>query len=218
MEFSINAVTRRQLLIGAMTLLGAMTSNRTASATTRQEREAGALIERLVGHILQVIGAGHHGGSQERRLMAAIESQTDLSLLARMTMGRNWRRASAQQRDVYVDVFGRYLLLSFTSRLRRYAGTDLGTVRDRFAIIGTQPTGRNDHHRFDPRIYPALRGASLQVDWRLRSKDDRLFIIDLVVEGVSLLVTQRSEFGSVVERIGIDGLIGELRSRVAQMT
>ncbi len=216
MEFSINAVTRRQLLMGAMTVLAAMTSNRAASATTRQEREAGAFIERLVGHILQLIGAGHHGTSQERRLMAAIESQTDLSLLARMTMGRNWRRASAQQQDVYVDVFGRYLLLSFTSRLRRYAGTNLGTVRDRFAIIGTQPTGKNDII-VRSQIYPPS-GASLQVDWRLRSKGDRLFIIDLVVEGVSLLVTQRSEFGSVVERIGIDGLIGELRSRVAQMT
>lgn len=216
MEFSINAVTRRQVFIGAMTLLGAMTGGLAASAATRQEREAGAFVERLVGHILQVISAGHHGGSQERRLMAAIESQTDLSLLARMTMGRNWRRATPQQRDLYVDVFGRYLLLSFTSRLRRYAGTNLGTVRDRFAIVGTQPTGKNDII-VRSQIYPPS-GASLQVDWRLRSKGDRLFIIDLVVEGVSLLVTQRSEFGSVVERIGIEGLIGELRSRVAQMT
>lgn len=216
MEFSINAVTRRQLLLGAAALLGTMTGGGVASAATRQEREAGALVERLVGHILQVISTGDHGASQERRLMAAIESQTDLSLLARMTMGRNWRRATSKQRDVYVDIFGRYLLLSFTSRLKRYAGTNLGTVRDRFAIVGTQPTGKKDiivRSQINP---PS--GASLQVDWRLRAKDDRFFIIDLVVEGVSLLVTQRSEFGSVVERIGIDGLIGELRSRVAQMT
>jgi phospholipid transport system substrate-binding protein len=39
-------------------------------------------------------------------------------------------------------------------------------------------------------------------------------IIDLVVEGVSLLITQRSEFGSVLERAGVDGLIHELQKRV----
>ncbi|MGI9503029.1 MAG: MlaC/ttg2D family ABC transporter substrate-binding protein, partial [Geminicoccaceae bacterium] len=58
-------------------------------------------------------------------------------------------------------------------------------------------------------------GPPLNVDWRLRHRDGRPVIIDLVVEGVSLLITQRSEFGSVLERVGVDGLIRELRDRVA---
>jgi ABC-type transporter MlaC component len=41
-------------------------------------------------------------------------------------------------------------------------------------------------------------------------------IIDLIVEGISLLVTQRSEFAAVLERSGVDGLLAELRARVAQ--
>jgi len=216
MEFSINAVTRRQLFLGAIALLGSVAGSRPGAAAVKQEQEAGALVKRLVEHILHVISADHGDTGQEHRLMAAIESQTDLSLLARMTMGRYWRRATSRQRTAYVDVFGRYLLQSFTSRLRRYAGADLGTTRDRFAIISTQPAGKNDMI-VRTQIYPPS-GASLEVDWRLRSRDGRLFIIDLVVEGISLLVSQRSEFSSVVERIGIDGLIGELQSRIAHLT
>ncbi|MGI9500729.1 MAG: MlaC/ttg2D family ABC transporter substrate-binding protein [Geminicoccaceae bacterium] len=174
------------------------------------------LINRLVEHILQVISDDGAGSGRERRLMAVIESETDLSLLARMIMGRYWRRATIQQREVFVDVFRRYLLQSFTSRFRRYAGTDLGNARDRFVITATQNAGKSDvvvRSRINP---PS--GAPLEVDWRLRSRNGRLFIIDLVVEGVSLLITQRSEFSSVLERIGIDGLIGELRGRVSRMT
>ena len=57
----------------------------------------------------------------------------------------------------------------------------------------------------------------LQVDWRLRERDGAAPVtIDLIVEGVSLIVTLRSEFGSVIERQGFDGLLVELRQRITQ--
>lgn len=216
MEFSINAITRRQLLLGALTVLTSIAGSSPGSAAARDVDQARALVTRLVEHILQVIGSNQESGSQERKLMAAIESQTDLSLLARMTMGRHWRSASTQQREAFVVLFRRYLLKSFASRLKGYAGTELGRARDHFAITGTRSVGKADivvRSQIEP---PS--GAPLEVDWRLRSRGDQLFIIDLVVEGVSLLITQRSEFGSVLERKGIDGLISELRTRVAQLT
>ncbi len=218
MEFSINAVTRRQLFKGAIAVFSTLAGGRAghAAATARDAENAKALVGRLVEHILQVIGSNADSRGQERRLMAAIESQTDLSLLARMTIGRYWRRASIQQREAYVELFREYLLKSFTLRLKSYAGSDMGPAKDHFAIVGARAVGKNDvvvRSRIDP---PS--GAPLQVDWRLRAKNERLFVIDLVVEGVSLLITQRSEFGSVLERIGMDGLITELRTRVARLT
>lgn len=216
MRFSVDKVTRRQVLCGTVAILGTLASGRVGHSATRQERDAEVLIRRLVEHVLEVIGSSSDDPAQERRLMAAIQSQTDLSLLARMTMGRYWRRANDRQQQAFVDVFRHYLLQSFTSRLRRYAGVDLGAAKDRFMITATQPVGKADV-MVRSRITPPS-GAPLEVDWRLRERGGRMVIIDLIVEGVSLLVTQRSEFGSVLERIGIDGLIGELRHRVAQMT
>lgn len=216
MAFSIKAVTRRQLLQGSIALLGIFGGSPAGYAAASREQKATELVSGLVEHILQVIGADERGSDQEARMMAAIESQTDLSLLARMTLGRYWRRATVRQREIFVDVFRRYLLSSFTSRLRHYTGADLGAARERFRITATKGVGKNDVV-VRSRVTPPT-GAPLAVDWRVRSKGDRLFIIDLVVEGVSLLITQRSEFGSVLERIGIDGLIGELQTRVARPT
>jgi phospholipid transport system substrate-binding protein len=57
-------------------------------------------------------------------------------------------------------------------------------------------------------------GPPIKVDWRVRElRDHSLVAIDVIVEGVSLVVTQRSEFGSVIERRGMDGLLSELRRR-----
>ena len=216
MTISVNEVNRRQLLRGSIALFATVGCSQVGLAAAIGKQSARALVSGLVGQILEVISAGGQGADREGRLMAAIESQTDLSLLARMTMGRYWRRATVRQREAFVDVFGRYLLSNFTSRLRHYAGADLGAAHERFKITGTKSVGKNDVV-VRSRVTPP-RGAPLAVDWRVRAKGDRLFIIDLVVEGVSLLVTQRSEFGSVLERIGIDGLIGELQTRVARST
>ena len=56
-------------------------------------------------------------------------------------------------------------------------------------------------------------GDTLSVDWRLRMQGDQPVIIDLIIEGVSLLVSQRSEFAAVIERSDMDGLLAELRAR-----
>ncbi len=214
MGISINAATRRQLFQGAACLLAALGANGAALADSRSERDARDVIANLVDHIFRLISADSGDPGMERRLMDAIESQVDLTLLARMSMGRHWRQANARQRDAFVEVFGRYVLTSFTSRLKSYAGADLGAAGENFVITGTQGAGRKDvivRSRIMRRS-----GGPLGVDWRLRPRDGRLVIIDLVVEGVSLLITQRSEFAAVLQRIGVDGLIDELRSRVAR--
>lgn len=213
MEISINTMARRRFLQGTVLVAAMLGSGHAGHAATSAEQDASALVTRLVEQILKAIDNDDGGSRQVRRMMVVIENETNLSLLARMTLGRYWRQASAHQRKVFSDVFRRYLLQSFTSRLRRYAGSGLGTVQDRFVVTATKRAGKNDV--VVRSLIKPPSGAPLHVDWRLRSREGRFYIIDLVVEGVSLLITQRSEFGSVVERIGIDGLIGELQTRVA---
>jgi phospholipid transport system substrate-binding protein len=58
-------------------------------------------------------------------------------------------------------------------------------------------------------------GAPLSYDWRVRSAQADPKIVDVVVEGVSLLITQRSDFSSVISQNGIDGLIRSLKEKAA---
>ena len=52
----------------------------------------------------------------------------------------------------------------------------------------------------------------------MRITDDRPRIIDVSVEGVSMVVTQRSEFASVIQRNGVEGLIEVVRARTTKMS
>ncbi len=206
-------LARRRLLTSAAMLIGAPLGARMAMAEPAT-RGAERVVERLVLHVWNLIRSRGMEGISYEELLPAIERQTDLALLARLALGRHWRRATPAQRIEFVDLFRRYVLQTFIRRLRSYGGASLGPPGDGFRIVASDPVGRRDvlvRTRLQP---PA--GEALQIDWRLRQRDGEPVIIDLIVEGVSLLVTQRAEFATVIERGGIDGLLTELRARIGQ--
>ena len=106
------------------------------------------------------------------------------------------------------------MLQTFVQRLRQYVGSELGFAGERFQIIASRPVGERDI-LVQSRIAPPS-SQPLRVDWRLRERPGEPVIIDLIVEGISLLVTQRSEFAAVLERGGIDRLLSELEARISQ--
>jgi phospholipid transport system substrate-binding protein len=166
---------------------------------------ARALIETVGQDVLEVLR--DDGLSEEvkfDRLVTLLNEPIDLDLVARLILGRHWRTASAAQQEEYLELFRAFALHTLASRLDVYGGQN-------FEITGAKVVGRDDA-LVSTRILSD--GPPLAVDWRVRQRaDDRIVAIDVIVEGVSLIVTQRSEFGAVIERQGMDGLLAELRRR-----
>jgi phospholipid transport system substrate-binding protein len=204
---------RRQLIGASLALLGSLVPGRLAwsvpSAAAAEE-----VVQRLVDQVWQLLAERGVEQVDNQDLHSVLDEGTDLSLLGRLVLGRYWRHANPRQRTEYLRLFRHYMLQTFVQRLRQYAGTDLGHPGARFQIIASRPVGERDvlvQSRMAPPTTPPLR-----VDWRLRERPGEPVIIDLIVEGISLLVTQRSEFAAILERSGVDGLLAELRARVAQ--
>ena len=132
-------------------------------------------------------------------LVALLEEPIDLDLVARLILGRYWRTADDGQRQQYLQLFREYALANLASKLHLYRGqsfevTGAKVVSDQDALVTSRILSDGE--------------PPLQVDWRLRERNDGgLVTIDLIVEGVSLIVTLRSEFASVIERQGFDGLL-----------
>lgn len=184
-------------------------------ALAAPERDAAADVVRgLVAEVFRLIGQGTDESVARAALVPVVERQTDIELLGRLILGRHWRTASPEQRAEYDALFRDYMLDTFVKRLRPYIGSDVGAFDERFDIRKSQKLNRRDVLVRSTLVPPD--SPPLQIDWRLREREGRLVIIDLVVEGVSLLVTHRSEFGAVLNRGGMEGLLDELRGRVTE--
>ena len=204
---------RRQLILGGLALLSWPLPRRLAlaapTATVAEE-----VVQRLVDQVWQLLAGGEIDSVDQGELLSVLEEGTDLSLLGQLVLGRYWRQANPTQRTEYLRLFRRYMLQTFVQRLRQYVGSDLGFAGERFQIIASRPVGQRDI-LVQSRVAPPS-SQPLRVDWRLRERPGEPVIIDLIVEGISLLVTQRSEFAAVLERGGIDRLLSELQARVSQ--
>jgi phospholipid transport system substrate-binding protein len=152
---------------------------------------------------LQTNGVDEDGRLDE--LMALLEVRTDVGLISRLALGRYWNRLPEAQRQEYQELFREVVIRSFA---RKDAN---GPIEERFQILGSAPAGKDDT-LVRSKVFPT-DGPPLALDWRLRAGDSGPVIIDLIVEGASLLVSQRSEFAAVIERRDLDGLLAELRAR-----
>ena len=212
MAFDLTSFDRRQLILGSAALLGALLPGRAARGLP-SAAAAEDVVRRLVEQVWQLLAERGDAPDIDRdHLLSVLDQGTDLSLLGRLVLGRYWRDASPGQRSEYLELFRRYMLQTFIQRLRQYAGTDMSHPGERFQIIASRPLGERDI-LVQSRVAPPT-SQPLRVDWRLRERPGEPVIIDLIVEGISLLVTQRSEFAAVLERGGVEGLLAELRARV----
>ena len=130
----------------------------------------------------------------------------DIPIVARFVLGRHWRAASKEQRAEYMAIFVDFIVRVYASRFDSYGG-ELFTAR---SVINDESGDKIVRAQ----IVRPSGGDPINVDFRVRMRDEGYKVIDVSVEGISMLHTHRVEFASVVNRKGIDGLLGDLRARV----
>lgn len=172
---------------------------------------ATAMIERVGQEFLQVLGPeGQQDDAQLEKLTGLLKEAINLDITGRLILAKNWRNASDEQREAYLDLFRPYALDNLASKIRS-SSTEIPLAN--FEIIKGEPVGKNDVLVSTDLFWPGY--PPYRLDWRLRSRDDgSLQAIDVVVEGVSMVVAQRAEFASVIERRGFDGLLDQMRDQV----
>ncbi len=132
----------------------------------------------------------------------------DMAFIGRFVLGRYWRAATPDQRSEYLQAFTEYVLQVYSARLGGYAGETL-------RVLSERPAGAKDvvvNTRIERPSGPPVEAA-----WRVRLVNGPPRIIDVAVAGVSMAVTQRDEFASVVQRRQVDGLIEMLRMRTDKL-
>jgi phospholipid transport system substrate-binding protein len=155
--------------------------------------------------------SGADDNARVDRLMALLETHTDVDLISRLALGRYWSQLPQAQQKDYQQLFRDVVIRSLARRLDGYAPDAKDPLEKRFQILGSAHAGKGDT-LVRSKVFPS-DGPPVALDWRVREGDAGAVIIDVIVEGASLLVSQRSEFAAVIERHDLNGLLAELRAR-----
>lgn len=146
------------------------------------------------------------GPQREAEFRRLFTKGFDVDAISRFVLGRHWRGATKDQRAEYRQLFEDFIVATYARRLRGQTGGNfvVGQLRERTekrAIIGSE--------------IQRPEGAPIAVDWRLRYKGGDWRIIDIMIEGISMAITQRSEFYAVISNNGghVEGLLQKLREK-----
>jgi len=134
------------------------------------------------------------GSSQEikaKKLSEIALKTVDIKGLAYYTLGKKRKEISSEELKKYEELFEKYFLKSFTSRLTDYSDPKISVlsaeiVNEKYTIVRTM-------------LVKTSKKPEVKIDWRVYTKDSNNPLIrDLIVEGLSLARTQKEEFASIL--------------------
>ena len=129
----------------------------------------------------------------------------DLDVTSQFVIGRFWGRAKAEQRAEFKDLFTEYLVNTYATRFQQYR---IGTL----TVVASNRVAGGDF-LVQTTIDRPIDTAN--VVWRVRSWNGEYRIIDILIDGISLALTHRSEFASVIQRDDFEKLLQILRKRIS---
>ena len=197
------------IVVSAVLAVAAGSPVATADTRTKSDDPV-EFIEKLADQALNVL-AKPQGTllDREENFRTLLRDDFAMARIGRFVVGAYWRKMSKRQRKNYQKLFGEWVLKTYSMRLGGYTG-------ESFEIVKSTKAGRRDvivHTRIQ-----RDDGNGFNANWRVRNINGRYKIIDIYVEGISMAVTQRSEFESILRRHGVEGLLTRLRNRLEIMS
>jgi phospholipid transport system substrate-binding protein len=181
-------------------------------ATPAAAQDAGpeALVKKITADVMDAIKTDQQlaAGDKQKALKLAEEKilpHVDFEEATRLAVGRSWNQAGAEQRKKLVQEFRSMLVRTYSTAISAYQGQTMKVLPVRMKPDDTEATVRNQY------IRPGAKPVA--IDYSMRKTDGGWKIFDIVVEGVSLVLTYRSEFDAVVKQEGVDGLIKALAQK-----
>ena len=195
-----------RLVLGMLICAAALTASAKDETAEAQLVEAPrAMVEDTLERVLAILNDRESTSESRRARIEAIADEVfDFETMSKLSMARNWKRLSKAQRPEFVREFRQHLSRNYGSRLDRYQQTDV-------EVVGARVEPRNDVTVLSKVVGGQFDGVKM--NYRVRNRTGEWKVIDVVIEGVSLVGNFRSQFAEVMSRGGADELLHQLRTR-----
>lgn len=143
---------------------------------------------------------------RERRFEKIFSDAFAVEAIAKFVLGRHGRGATPEEKRDFLKVFKKSVARAYAARFKNYN-------RESFKVTGASAE-EGDGYRVKSKILRP-NGPPIEVEWKVYSlKDGTLKITDVIVERVSMSITQRSEYATIIQQNG--GTVGRLNEILSE--
>ena len=204
-------VHRRNILLLAAgataTLVGLGLPVASRQAAAEQSSPATDLIQRTAGRVLDLVMT-KTGAAREAGILRVLETDFDLNYMARSALGKHWNQATPDQRERFLKAAASAEAHAYAKRFGQYGGQTLTVDR-------SMPKMRGDDISIVKSTLTQTNAEPLAIQWEVHNGGQGARIVDVRIEGVSMVVTRRADYNSFIQAHGgnVEPLIIELEAR-----
>ena len=142
--------------------------------------------------------------ARRAKIRKLIAPHFDFQAMSRSILAQNWKKASRQQRDRFIELFSNLLENTYIVAMEAYTNQKI--------VVG--PEKRKGRRALVKTLIEQDTGVTTPINFRMRQNADGWYAYDVIIEGVSLVSNYRSTFRTIVKRDGMDGLLDQLAAKV----
>ena len=170
--------------------------------------EAAAVVADFGDHMLQMLNDPQvPPAERQKRFGALLGKDFDFATIGRFVLGRYWNTATDQEKHEFAPVFRDYVVQSYSVRFGEFGGAS-------FKVTGERPESQLST-MVSTTVMQKNNPNPAKVDWRVTNVTGSPKITEVMVDGISMSLTHRQEFASLIERSGggVSGLIAQLKAK-----
>jgi phospholipid transport system substrate-binding protein len=167
---------------------------------------AASLIEKTSAEVIDLIKTYPAGAQREAGIRKVLVEAFDLNYMGQQALGKYWATTSPDQQQRYLKAAVDAEAHAYAERFGQYGGQTL--------TLGKVTARPNGVSVIDSRLNQS-NGQPIKIDWEVRDTSGAPRITDVKIEGVSMVITRRTDFTSYIQNSGgkVEALIQELEAR-----
>ena len=122
-----------------------------------------------------------------------LETKFNVKAIGKFVLGRYWKQATEEEKERFLELFKETTVASYATRFKDYTSEE-------FEVIGSRPEA-DGGITILTRIIRS-NNQNIPIDWKIFEKNGEMRIYDVILEGISMGITQRSEYASVIQQGG----------------
>ena len=160
-------------------------------------------VESIIGILKD---AGLDQSAKREKIRAAIAERFDFRAMSQRTLATNWRKASKEEQQQFVELFTKLIQNTYIGRVEAYTNEEV-----------RYPGEKVTRNRAVVDTLIVTSSKEIPVTYKLYLKDDRWLVYDVYIEGVSLISNYRNSYQEIVKRDGFAGLLSQMEEKVKEL-
>jgi phospholipid transport system substrate-binding protein len=160
----------------------------------------------------KIINIAKEKNTSEAKIREKIINEIDIVIdsewIAKFVLGKNYKNLSDQQKKQFISLYREFMINTYGPKFKNYNGK-------KFTV--NEVVKQNNFYIAKAEFLPKDSDTAILTDFRVRKKDGKLYILDFIAEGISLIETQRSEFNATIDSQGIEPFLKNLEEKVKKL-